>query len=397
MPALSRPPTIVRGRAPSRGSDTRGKPGLRKITPPYSCACPDAGTSEVHGRYTRGYMRSTWLPSGTCPSAQASGQAATRMPAYAKKVLLRPEAEAPGQPSGQDFPVPAPNTTPCGHRSREQDGRSAAAPTCAVPWAPATPHCPARGPRLPARWQTPGQDAADREGHALGGRLAAGVVQARGLHRRGKVGGAEAGYPHPGAGAGMRASRCRYSHRRVLAGIQPYPGHGTCWRASSSEVFTAHVARIACPIGSSTREVPGAARGPARVCFQALHPPGVAADAHLVEHDRESLRGTDVSGPAELPDRFTDLQGHAYPPRHHMLGAGGARRAAEHTRRRGLRRSGHAAVYGWRLQLRRDGGGHGRAAITSANPPTAGLWHVTGVFTRPSSRQITKASGYTHR
>jgi hypothetical protein len=40
----------------------------------------------------------------------------------------------------------------------------------------------------------------------------------------------------------------------------------------------------------------------ARVPFQPLHPPSVAADAHLVEDDRERLRGPDVGGPAELPD-----------------------------------------------------------------------------------------------
>ena len=72
-----------------------------------------------------------------------------------------------------------------------------------------------------------------------------------------------------------------------------------------------------------------------------------------MEHDRESLRGTDIGGPAEFLDRFTDLQSLAHPLGHHVLGAEGARRAAEHTRRRGLRRSGQCT--GWQRQLRRDG------------------------------------------
>ena len=44
---------------------------------------------------------------------------------------------------------------------------------------------------------------------------AAGVVQARGLYRRGKVGGAEAGHPHPGAGG---------RHARVVVLVEPLQG-----------------------------------------------------------------------------------------------------------------------------------------------------------------------------
>jgi hypothetical protein len=44
------------------------------------------------------------------------------------------------------------------------------------------------------------QHAADGERHALGGGLAVGVIQARGLDRCRDVGGAQAAHPHPGAG-----------------------------------------------------------------------------------------------------------------------------------------------------------------------------------------------------
>jgi hypothetical protein len=47
-------------------------------------------------------------------------------------------------------------------------------------------------------------------------------------------------------GGGMRESWCWYNHCRVLAGIQPWSWPRNLLRVSSSEVFTAQVARIAC-------------------------------------------------------------------------------------------------------------------------------------------------------
>jgi hypothetical protein len=69
--------------------------------------------------------------------------------------------------------------------------------------------------------------------------------------------------------------------------------------------------------------------------FQRAHPPRIAADAHLVERDREGLCSTNVRSAAVLLDRILDLESLTRPLGYHVLGALGIRAAAEDTRRRG--------------------------------------------------------------